>query len=83
MYGQTLAIHIPYLASDNKMEAVDRSLRAREECINMLKYHLERTQRRMKQWADKSRVDRVFEVGDLVYVMLQPYRQHSVALTTS
>jgi len=49
----------------------------------MLKYHLERAQMRMKQQADKSRVDRVFEVGDLVYVKLQPYRQHIVAVRTS
>ena len=65
------------------MEAVDRSLSVREECIRMLKFHLERAQRRMKQQADKHRVDRVLEVGDLVYVKLQPYRQQTVAARTS
>jgi len=70
VYGQTPTLHIPYLAGDSRVEAVDRSLRAKEECIHMLKFHLERAQRRMKQQADKNRVDRVFVIGDLVYVKL-------------
>ena len=32
----------------------------------------------MKQHTDKWRFDREFQVGDLVYVKLQPYRQKSV-----
>ena len=32
----------------------------------------------MKQQADKKRSDRQFAVDDLVYIKLQPYRQHSV-----
>ena len=33
----------------------------------------------MKQQADKHRTDLEFEVGDWVYIKLQPYRQHSMA----
>jgi len=83
VYGQPPTLHIPYLAGDSRVEAVDRNLRAREECIQMLKYHLEKAQRRMKDQADKKRVDRVFEIGDLVYIKLQPYRQSTVAIRTS
>ena len=83
VYGQPPTLHIPYLAGDSRVEAVDRSLKAREDCIKMLKYHLERGQRRMKAQADKRRLDRVFEVGDLVYIKLQPYRQSTVAIRTS
>ena len=42
VYGQSPALHIPYPTEDSKVEAVDRSLRATEECIHMLKFHLER-----------------------------------------
>ena len=71
--GQPPSIHIPYLAGDSKVEAIDRSLRAREDCINML-IHLSNAQLRMKQQVDKRRTDRTYAVGDLVYVKLQPYR---------
>lgn len=35
-------------------------------------------QRIMKQLANKKRSDKVFDVGDLVYLKLQPYKQKSV-----
>jgi hypothetical protein len=35
-------------------------------------------QNQQKVQADKHRVDRTFEVGDLVYLRLQPYRQASI-----
>lgn len=44
----------------------------------MLKFHLMRAQHRMKQQTDLHRSERSFEVGDWVYVKLQPYRQQSV-----
>ena len=74
------SLHIPYVIGDSSVEAVDRSLKAREECIEMLKYHLTRAQHRMKVQADQHRSDKQLEVGDWVYVKLQPYRQHSVSL---
>jgi len=80
VYGQPPSLHVPYLPGDSRVEAVDRSLKAREECIEMLKYHLQRAQQRMKKQADQHRVDRQFEIGDWVFAKLQPYRQHSVAL---
>jgi hypothetical protein len=43
-----------------------------------LKDHLQRAQNQQKVQADKHRVDHTFEVDDLVYLMLQPYRQASI-----
>jgi len=80
VYGQPPSLHIPYVSGDSRVEAVDRSLKARAECIEMLKYHLQRAQQRMKRQADLHRTDRQFELGDWVYVKLQPYRQQSVVL---
>lgn len=47
-------------------------------CIPLCK-HLERVRVRMKNQADKKRYDRVFQVGDSVFMKLQPYVQSSVA----
>ena len=45
----------------------------------LLQQHLLRAKQRMKHQADKQRSDRVFQVGDLVFVKLQPYVQMSLA----
>uniref|UniRef100_J3NB79 Integrase catalytic domain-containing protein n=1 Tax=Oryza brachyantha TaxID=4533 RepID=J3NB79_ORYBR len=47
--------------------------------IRLLRQHLERAQQRMKAQADKNRSERVFAVGDMVYLKLQPYVQQSLA----
>ena len=43
-----------------------------------LKDHLQRAQNQQKVQADKHRVEHTFEVSDLVYLRLQPYRQGSI-----
>ena len=64
VYGQPPSLHIPYIHRDNRVEAVDRSLKAREDCINMLKYHLAKAQQMMKDQADKHRSDKILAVDD-------------------
>ena len=79
VYGQAAPNHLPYLTGDSRVEAIDRTLQAREAAIKMLKFYLQRAQNQMKQQANKHKSDRQFSVGDLVYVKLQPYRKTSVA----
>ena len=55
-------------------------VRGRQGWDRLLKENLEVTQNRMKQNADKQRVERSFEVRDEVYLKLQPYRQSPIAL---
>ncbi|XP_075092310.1 uncharacterized protein LOC142172560 [Nicotiana tabacum] len=52
----------------------------RQQMQQLLKDNLTKAQERMKYYADKRRIDREFQVGDLVYLKLQPYRQISLAL---
>lgn len=40
LYGQSPPLHIPYLLQGSMVEAVNRSLEARESTIRMLKHHL-------------------------------------------
>ncbi|GJS31437.1 hypothetical protein Tco_0492057 [Tanacetum coccineum] len=57
------------------VDVVDRSLNAREAVIDLLKFHINRSQDRMRSLADKHKSDREFEEGVWVYLKLQPYRQ--------
>ncbi|GJS19021.1 retrotransposable element Tf2 [Tanacetum coccineum] len=66
VYGQTPPIHVPYVGGESKMEVVDRTLSAREEAIEVCKFHLKRAQDRMKSHSDKKRTDREFQVGDWI-----------------
>nr|GFA81466.1 Ty3/gypsy retrotransposon protein [Tanacetum cinerariifolium] len=67
-----------YSPGQSKVDSVDRSLAAREAIRQMLQFHLERNQTRMKAIADLHRTDRGFEVGQWVWLKLQPHRQITV-----
>jgi hypothetical protein len=54
-------------------------LEERKLMQSLLKQHLERVRLRMKHFADKHRSECMFEVGDVVYLKLQPYVQSSIA----
>ena len=51
--------------------------------MHELKDNLQWARNRMKARADMKRRELEFQIGDFVYVKLQPYRQHSVALRTN
>ncbi|GKE21828.1 hypothetical protein Tco_1433340 [Tanacetum coccineum] len=57
---------------DSHMEAVDRTLVAREAVIDALPFHLDRAQQRMKVFADRKRSDRSFKCGQVAYKLLLP-----------
>nr|GEZ19538.1 reverse transcriptase [Tanacetum cinerariifolium] len=63
VYGQPPPVHVPYLGGLSKVDAVDRTLEAREQAIKMIKSHLSRSQNMMKQQDDK-RSDRILQIRD-------------------
>ncbi|KAA8539824.1 hypothetical protein F0562_026516 [Nyssa sinensis] len=65
---------------DTAMAAADTMRRDKDAILKLLKEHLVQSQHRMKQQADKHRSERVFTVGDWVYLKLQPFKQVSLAL---
>ncbi|GKB29739.1 retrotransposable element Tf2 [Tanacetum coccineum] len=71
-------VHVPYMGGMSRVDAMDRTHVAREKVVRLLKFHLERAQNRMKQQTDKHRSERVLEVGDWVWLKLQPHRQVSL-----
>jgi hypothetical protein len=61
------------------VDSVDQLLRERDAVLDDLMYNLIRAQQRMRQQADLKRREVTFEIGDLVFLKLQPYRQNSLA----
>lgn len=77
MYGQPLPIHFPYFLGVTSADSVNRSLVARAIAVHPLRHNLHKTHNRMKQQGDKHAIEREFNVSNLVYVKLQPYKQRS------
>jgi len=78
LYNQELPVHLPYLPGESPQKDVDRTLQRREEMMKQVRKNLLKAQERMKQLVDKGRRDRVFQIGDWVWLKLQPYRQMSI-----
>ncbi|GJW30300.1 retrotransposable element Tf2 [Tanacetum coccineum] len=62
VFGQPPPAHIIYIHGESPLETMDRSLVTREAAIDLLKFHLQRAQNRMKMVADKRRSEREFMV---------------------
>lgn len=65
---------------DNCMvEEVNEQIWERNEMLQRLKSHLEQVQVVMKEPADKKRREAEFQVGDKVYLCMQPYKLKNLA----
>nr|GEX42085.1 hypothetical protein [Tanacetum cinerariifolium] len=62
VYGQTPPLHTPYVNGDSFVESVDMTMKAREEFLQVVKFHLKRAQDKMINQANKHGSDQVFEV---------------------
>ena len=58
---------------------MDSILNSRQHILTLLKQNLVDAQARMKRQSDLHKTERVFKVGDWVYLRLQPYKQQSTA----
>lgn len=58
-------------------------LKDKQGMLAQLKDNLQQAQNRMKQFVDKHRSDREFQVEDWVYLKPQPYRQISAAVRSN
>ena len=63
-----------------KNAAVESYLTERKKVEAIIRDNLQKAQSRMKHFADRRRVERKFEVGDWVYLKLQPFKQNSLAV---
>ncbi|KAI9153591.1 hypothetical protein LWI28_013554 [Acer negundo] len=78
MYGRPPPMLITYEKGTARNEEVERELIARDEVVAKVKKELEKAHGRMKKYYDQGRRDVSFELGDFMYLKLQPYRQKSL-----
>ena len=61
-----------------KFQVVEDQIEHQQEVLQLLKENLTIAQNSMKQQVDQHRSEREFEVGDWVFLRLQPYKQMSL-----
>ena len=83
VYGIPPPNLLTYIPGTSRVQAVDEYLRDRDTILHDLRHNLQMAQNRMKCQADQHRREVTFNVGDYVYLKLQPYRQTSVAFRAS
>ncbi|XP_058776601.1 uncharacterized protein LOC131650918 [Vicia villosa] len=83
LYGREPPFFPQYLQGTTSIPDLDINLHQRQELLSTLRSNLERARKRMTEQANKKRVDCTFNVGDLVLLRLQPYRQSSIHRRTS
>ena len=78
LYGYEALKFADLAFGDNKAPKAKDWVQDNQDILKVLKENLQETQNQQKLYADKHRIERSFEIGDLVYLWLQPYRQSSL-----
>ena len=78
LYGYHLPSITSSLIYQYKVQAVQEHIEHQQQVLQLLKDNLTLAQNQMKQQADQHRSERSFELGDWVFLRLQPYKQISL-----
>lgn len=79
LYGRQPPHILRMGAGQTVVSSLEENLRLRDLMLDELKFILLRAQQIMKKNADKNMRDDQFDIGERVFLKLQPYRQRSVA----
>ncbi|CAM8997673.1 unnamed protein product [Rhodiola kirilowii] len=78
VYGRSPPTKLEHIPGAITVAAVEDQVRDRTQLLQTLKANLAKARHRMQQQANARRQDKVFQVGDLVWLRLQPYRHNSL-----
>jgi hypothetical protein len=78
LYSYDAPTFVDLVFGDNRAPRAKDWIQESQNILKALKDNLQTTQNQQKVYADRRRVERSFEVGDLVYLRLQPYRKSSL-----
>jgi hypothetical protein len=78
LYGYDAPSFIETVFGDNRVPRAKDWVEESQRILQSTKDNLQSAQNQQKAYADRHRVECSFEVGDLVFLRLQPYRQSSL-----
>ena len=78
LYGYDASTFADLIFGDSRAPKAKDWIQESQDILKVLKDNLQMAQNQQKMYADRRRVERSFEVGDLVYLRLQPYRESSL-----
>ena len=80
LYGYHPSSITSYLRESSKIQEMEYHVEHQQQVLQLLKDNLTLAQNRMKQQADQHHSERSFDVGDSVFLRLQPYNKMSLKL---
>ena len=81
LYGYHRPSIIYSLRDSSKVQAVEYHMKHQQQVLQLLKDNLNLAQNRMKQQVDQHHSEQSFNVGDWVFLRLQPYKYMSLKNT--
>ena len=78
LYGYEALNYADLVFEDSKAPKAKDWVQDSQDILKLVKENLQAAQNHQKLYADRDSVERSFEVGDLVYLWLQPYKQSSL-----
>ncbi|KAK8956803.1 hypothetical protein KSP39_PZI000629 [Platanthera zijinensis] len=82
VYGRAPPSITQYLPGECPVASLADNLQDRDIILDSLKHHLRRAQSKIVSFANRKRRDLTLQVGEKVFLKLQPYRELSVARRT-
>ncbi|KAF5757863.1 putative nucleotidyltransferase, Ribonuclease H [Helianthus annuus] len=79
VYGREPPSLLPYVMGETKNADLEHQLLDRDDMLKLLRSNLQKAQDRMRNQANTKRRDQTYNVGDYVFLKIQPYRQKSLA----
>lgn len=83
LYGFPPPMVAEVVLPDCPNDSAREQLQNRQLATQLIKDNLQKAQARIKHQADKHRSKRTFELGDMVYLKIQPYRHSSLSIHNS
>ncbi|KAA8540064.1 hypothetical protein F0562_026756 [Nyssa sinensis] len=78
VYGYPPPPLLAHSLGTTAVQSVEDTLKSQDQILRLSRGNLHVAQERMKRFADLKRTEWNFDIGDWVYLRLQPYKQHSV-----